>query len=395
MDDEQASIRRRFAEAIFLIAAGVRKREELFCSDSHRYPYADELRSGIEKFVALHMQYAENDQIRYALTEGLSESSFIRSHCTQDLATWVEGWSPAAKEALSDDSNLRFGPLVDVYGNFFSVTNDCEQLLASNGNGDLADLHEFQAYTMLKAGGQNGYVFGRKFLITHPILTYDDLSLIRSGNLSSIDAESPAQIDESGIDPNWFYDLVKLAYESAPNDARICPACGWTMTRQRLQTMCMSVECAKGVDATSFERLPKLAPDSLRLRRGIMRFIAKPGKLELEIARNVQKTGLAFELWPAFDSCDILVTLPDGRTIAIDAKDHKNIDRLTRDIQKDTMKDALNAAMAIYVVPRSTPPKRLETANAALKNKPGHACTTLPQLNRLLKHEQENQHAGK
>lgn len=391
--DEQATLKERFSEAAFLIASGLRKREELFSIDPHRYPYTHDLRFGIAKFAALHMQYASDDHTKLALLDSLSESRFIRSYCTNDLVTWIDGWHPAAREALADEPRLEFGPLADVGGDFFSITDDCEELLMSNGNGNLSDLHEHQVYSMLRASGQNGYTFGRAFLITHPILSYDELSCIRAGNLTAIDIGPLSQSDGYDINPIWLHSLIELAYESVPGNVRICPSCGWTMTLQQLQPICLSADCAKGIDAETYKKLPEPTLGALRLKRGVMRFIAKPGKLELEIAQRVHNVNLPFELWPQLDLCDIFISMPDGRTIAIDAKDHKNLDSLVRQIKKDPMKEALQASTAIYVVPADTPAKRLKAANTALEDAPGCLCMTPSQLTKLLKREQGDRNA--
>lgn len=87
---ESTQLRTRFLETVLLIAAGLRKREELFATNSRRYPYCNELRLGIQRFAALHAQYAEDNQVLRNLLDGLSESSFIRAWCTRDLSTWIE-----------------------------------------------------------------------------------------------------------------------------------------------------------------------------------------------------------------------------------------------------------------------------------------------------------------
>ena len=151
--------------------------------------------------------------------------------------------------------------------------------------------------------------------------------------------------------------------------------------------MCLDARCTAHVDAEEYKTLPDVPPNSYRLRRGVMRFIAKPGILELQIARKVQAFGLPFELWPHLDTCDILITLPGGHTIAVDAKDHHDIDRLVRSIESDDMRDAMAASEAIYVVPADTPPPRRRAANRRLAHKPGYSIKTLRELTQHLKTE--------
>ena len=162
----EAELRTRFIEPVFLIAAGLRKREELFAANPRRHPYCNELRLGIQRFAALHAQYAEDNQVLRNLLDGLSESSFIRAWCTRDLSTWIEQWTPAAREELGDLECLELGPFAEVDGGFFNITEDCLEFLRLNGNGSTDDLHENRVYSMLRDAGQTAYVFRPQ--IPHP-----------------------------------------------------------------------------------------------------------------------------------------------------------------------------------------------------------------------------------
>lgn len=165
---ESTQLRNQFIEAVFLIAAGLRRREELFAANPRRYPYCNELRLGIQRFAALHAQYVEDNQALRNLLDGFSESGFIRAWCTRDLSTWIEQWTPAAREELGNLECLELGPFAEVGGGFFNITGDCLEFLRLNGNGSTDDLHENRVYSMLRDAGQAAYVFGRKFLILHP-----------------------------------------------------------------------------------------------------------------------------------------------------------------------------------------------------------------------------------
>ncbi len=384
-DRELAQLRTRFIEAVFLIAAGLRKREELFAANPRRYPYCNELRLGIQRFAALHAQYAAGSQTLLELLDGLSESSFIRTWCTRDLSTWIEQWTPAAREELGNLECLELGPFAEVDGGFFNITEDCLEFLRLNGNGSTDDFHENRVYSMLRDAGQAAYVFGRKFLILHPTLSWEERTAAAHANLVALEVDRLDQGEMAHIDGTWVQELIDTAYERAPLGLKVCPVCGWTMSLHGLRPMCLDAHCTAHVDAEEYKTLPDVPPNSYRLRRGVMRFIAKPGILELQIARKVQALGLAFELWPHLDVCDILITLPDGHTIAVDAKDHRDIDRLVRSIELDNMREAMAASEAIYVVPADTPPPQRRTANRRLANKPGYSCKTLLELTRHLK----------
>lgn len=379
----------QFTETAFLIAAGLRKREDLFLANPQRYPYCHELREGIQRFAALHLQYAQNDQAIRELLANLSESSFIRTWCTREISAWVEHWSPAARLELRTLDCMKLGPLAEVSGSFFSITEECEDLLRLNGNGSLDDLHELQVFDMLKSAGQAAYVFGRKFLILHPMLSWDEHSAIMRADITMLGPDPLDQGELQRISETWLKELVGIAYEQVPQGLKTCPVCGWTMSLHGLRPMCLTAACTAHVDAERYDTLPDIAPNSFRLRRGVMRYIAKPGALELHIARSIQKLGLPFELWPHLDTCDILVTPPGGRTIAVDAKDQRNLKLLARNIEADNMLKATGADEAVYVIPADTPVARRRSANRQLMNRPGHSCKTPHELTQFLKHEME------
>ncbi len=293
---EFSQLRPQFLETVFLIAAGLRKREELFAANPRRYPYCNELRDGIQRFAALHAQHAGSNQTLLELLDGLSESSFIRAWCTRDLSTWIEQWTPAAREELGNLECLELGPFAEVGGGFFNITEDCLEFLRLNGNGSTDDLHENRVYSMLRDAGQAAYVFGRKFLIMHPTLSWEERAAAAHANLAALKPDQLDQGEMAHVDGSWVQELIDTAYERAPLGLKVCPVCGWTMSLHGLRPMCLNARCTAHIDAAEYETLPDIPPNSHRLRRGVMRFIAKPGALELQIARKVQALGLSFEL---------------------------------------------------------------------------------------------------
>lgn len=378
--EDPARLRTQFSETVFLIAAGLRKRGELFMENPQRHPYCHELRDGIQRFTALYMRCAQNDEARLELLNNLSESGFIRTWCTRDLSTWVEQWSPAAREALGNLGCLELGPLAEASGNFFNITEECEEFLRLNGNGDADDFHEFQTYSMLRDAGQAAYVFGRKFLILHPTLSWEERTAVMRSDLSLLGPDPLDQGEMKLVDGAWVRGLIEVAYERVPLGLKVCPVCRWTMSLHGLRPMCLDAQCTAHVDADEYKALTDVPPNSYRLRRGIMRFIAKPGALELQIAHKVKTLGLPFELWPHLDTCDILIKLPHDRSIAVDAKDRRDIDRLVRSIETDSMREAMAANEAIYVIPTDTPPPQRRAANLRLASKSGCSLKTLREL---------------
>ncbi len=112
-----------------------------------------------------------------------------------------------------------------------------------------------------------------------------------------------------------------------------------------------------------------------------------PGKLELAIAEAAAGLGLKYEMWPLKDTCDILIHLPDGRQLAVDAKAYGRAERLAREIEDDTGIAQMCADEVAYVVPdqveRDHPGYRA-LCNAVLRGKTGYSCETLRNFSKRL-----------
>lgn len=378
-----------FSAAVHLIAFGLHKREDYYAKNHSRCPYNTDLQLGIQRMAALTMRHG-NKAAKTELLSNMAESNFIRAYCTQDISAWIENWNPAAQEALKEEPCLALGPLVDVSGRYFSLTEDCEELLAYSEE-NLEDLHERKVYNHLKAGGQVGYVFGRKLLILHLTLTGSEYGLLCAGNYPALDASFQGTEGIESISIEWLSELLEIAYEPAPLDSKRCPTCGWTMELWGKQPMCLAPDHTRGITAQDFDRLTTIEPGSYRLHRGVMRCIGAPGALEFQIAHTVESLGLPFEWWPQLDTCDIFITLPDGRTVAVDAKDYKRMSSLAARIAEDNMREILHASKGVFVVPNEISERSLRTVREALRNKQGYFCTTVNGLANMLTKEMEKE----
>ena len=87
------------------------------------------------------------------------------------------------------------------------------------------------------------------------------------------------------------------------------------------------------------------------------------------------------------DTCDILIHLPDGRQLAVDAKAYGRAERLAREIEDDTGIAQMCADEVAYVVPdqveRDHPGYRA-LCNAVLRGKTGYSCETLRNFSKRL-----------
>lgn len=367
--DSNSYVRRRFNEAVFLIAVGLIEKDELYERSPHSYPYSSSFRHGLSIFAALCAQYAAGNAT--CIPNGLSESRFIRDYCTRGVEGWVEGWTQEAKAAVQQDDTHLVGALAYVNDGIFVPTDECLDLVLHAERDVVGAYQERKVYEFFRAGTQEQYVLGRKFLIEHPILSWDAFAAARTGRCDF------GQGSLSSNDLDWIAELLEMAYEEAPWETSVCPTCGWTMTKRDKQVRCSSPACC---DPTPhFESLEKVPRGYCRLLKGVMHYIASPGKVEMLVANKAAELGLPFELWPKKDACDVLITLPNGTRLAIDAKAYGSPRRLAEKIRGDRTADVVGANEVIYVVPDNAEAKHpgyCAICNRVLPRSKGYSCCT-------------------
>ncbi len=349
---ESQDIERRFGQVVLFIAAGLREKDELYDTASagganaHGYLYSPVFRHGLNMFAALCAECCDDPA---SALRGLSESSFIRDYATRDVRLWVSRWRPEAQAALSASSALEVGPLVELEGGYFCPTQECDEVLRFAEADLLGASQERAVYEFLREGTQGQYVLGRRLLVRHPILTWDEMSELKTLRFDfagdALDKGEAAQVDSA-----WMAALLDLAYEPVPSGMKVCPTCGWTMAMRGKQAHCVTHACAKTLPA-DFSSLKDVLHDAFRLCKGVMRYICAPGKLEVDIAKGAHDLGFEFELWPEKDTADVMIVVPDGRRIAVDAKAYGSAERLAREIRDDFAFARLGADEVVYVVP--------------------------------------------
>lgn len=324
-------IANRFETAVFLIAYGIAEKDGLYEADPHRYPYSQAFRHGMNILAALCAECSDDAE---ELLPTFNESDFIRNSAASDVREWTARWRDECREAVEGCRSIEIGPLASLDGDYFAATSECYEVLRFAENDLLGGHQERRVYEFLRAGTQEQYVYGRRMLIRHPLLTWNEYVRIKTG-LALGDPDPLDQGEADTIDPVWLQEFVSMAYEPVPGAAKVCPNCGWTMTMRGKQPHCSSATCAKAVTG-DFDKLDSVAHDAFRLSRGVMHYISSPGKLELAIAEAAAGLGLKYEMWPLKDTCDILIHLPDGRQLAVDAKAYGRAERLAREIEDDT-----------------------------------------------------------
>ncbi len=380
---QSGEVAQRFDEAVYLIAAGLVEKELLYEEDPDSYPYSATFRHGLAMLAALSVECCQNPA---SFLSGLSETSFIRGYASKEVRQWVCGWSDEALGKLSRSKYLELGPLAVVDGGYFCPTRECHEVLRLAEGDLIGGYQERKVYEYLRESSQELYVLGRLLLVEHPILTWDECMDIKTGRFD-FSTNPLCQGEDRFAEPGWLKGLLDLAYEEAPANAKVCPNCGWTMSLHGRQPYCITPDCIKELPS-DFAGLPDVEHDAFRLLRGVMHYICAPGRLEVAVANKARGLGLAYELWPEKDTADVLITGPDGRRLAVDAKAYGSAERLAQEIRDDAGISRLEADEVVYVVPNEVQrqqPGFCFACNEVLRGKRGYSCCTLRELSRRLR----------
>lgn len=286
-------IANRFETAVFLIAYGIAEKDGLYEADPHRYPYSQAFRHGMNILAALCAECSDDAE---ELLPTFNESDFIRNSAASDVREWTARWRDECREAVEGCRSIEIGPLASVDGDYFAATSECYEVLRFAENDLLGGHQERRVYEFLRAGTQEQYVYERRMLIRHPLLTWNEYVRIKTG-LAQGDPDPLDQGEADTIDPVWLQEFVSMAYEPVPGAAKVCPNCGWTMTMRGKQPHCSSATCAKAVTG-DFDKLDSVAHDAFRLSRGVMHYISSPGKLDCRGDAHLPELGSVVALPP-------------------------------------------------------------------------------------------------
>lgn len=328
---DAAWMRKTFA----LIAKGLVEKEQLKKNEPARYPYSRALQHGINMFLAASHQAGGVQEV----TQFANEAAFLARFASKPIAEWFEEWDSEAVKTL----NLQEEPFYDCgafayqrSGNLYSPSSECYEYLDLQDSNIMQGTDERVLYEKMIVLEQEKYCRIRRSLIEHPILTIEE----KRGLLSAL-ADDPAASDAVGF-----------AYEKVPEDCYRCPSCGWTMTRGKYGMLCHSPHCTDTIpDLTDAMKLETSDDGPFRLKKGIMRYFAAPGKLELAIAEFCKKKAIPCELWPQMDRYDAELYFPDGEVWAIDAKMYRNPLMLRAKIQQDNGFPEGDYAKGYFVIP--------------------------------------------
>lgn len=316
--------------AISLITVGLCEKERE--KQRGEYCYSKRLIHGINIFQSLNYKY--NPQ-GFDFNK-MHEQSFIEYYAVQPVKQWFSGWENMEGLELEKQGFYYMDALVGDSGfHTFHVNDDCEDYIEYVEKDIVAGIEQRAVYDCIKALSQNDYIKLRKYFIEHPVIKLEQLR-----ELKLIYAEKDIALL-----------AIENAYEEIREDCFVCPKCGWTLQKEKIGMRCQSRSCSEEKYISGeLISIPGEA-GMLRLKRGVMKYICVPGKLELEIYNYCNKYKVPNELWPEMDKYDIGITFADGETWAIDAKAIKEPQFLKENIIRDGGFPAGDYKRAYYVIP--------------------------------------------
>lgn len=358
-------------KAIALIAKGIVEKDHLLEKQPNRYPHSKKLQHGINMFLYASLRWGGvgEDIFEYA-----DESKFLQKYAKIPVAQWFEEWDSKVCSQLDLENQPFYGYEALAYyrkrTNRYMPSEDCVVFLETQEANIIEGTDEYALYEKIIRLSQEEYCLVRRFIIEHPIMTIDD----RRDILFRLAGNQIAK------------EAINTAYEPFQEKGYRCPICGWTMTDGSFGPICHSEYCTKTTPfLTDIIKVDGTEETVYRLKKGVMRYFAQPGKLELDIVDFCEKKKLTWELWPQKDKYDVEISFPDGAVWEIDAKAYRNPIALRSKIENDNGMQEGDYQRGYFVIPTDyTKGNRQYTAivNRGLDalHQPNVRCITMQQL---------------
>ncbi len=360
-------------KAFAFIASGLVEKEKLLKESPNQYPYSKNLQRGINMFLAacLDIGHLGKNVFKYA-----DESSFLSRYISKPIREWFEDWDQDV--LVQHEINLQpfyaYGPLAyrrsknDIY----TATEECAEFLSTQEINIIEGTDERALYEKIIQLSQDDYCKVRKYIIQNPIITVDDRRTFLLEYADNANAKEAF---------NLAYELFEETYTS-------CATCGWTMTEGIYGYSCISEHCLEHMPAITDEmKVDASMKPIYRLKKGIMRYFAQPGKLEMEIAKFCEKKNLEYIMWPQKDRFDIEICFKNGEIWEIDAKAYRNPVSLCAKIKNDGGFPTGNYKFGYYVVPTEYTANKsnyTSVVNKVLTQQPNVKCVTLASIKRKI-----------
>lgn len=374
---DAAFMRKTFA----LIAKGLIEKEQLLQKEPTRYPYSKALQHGVNMFLTASQQAGCQATAQYA-----DEASFLAHFITRPIFDWFSEWNPDVIDKLKLQEEPFYSYEAFAYqrsGNMYTPSSECYEFLETQDNDIMDGTDERTLYEKMIILDQEMYCKVRRYIIENPIISLEDRRVM---SLELIDNQAAR-------------DAFQFAYEEITEDSYRCPCCGWTMTQGKYGYSCYSSHCADTIpELTDEMKLDTSAGGLYRLKKGVMRYFAAPGKLELDIVAFCEKKKIQWALWPQMDRYDVEIQFSDGEIWEIDAKAYRNPIALRTKIQNDNGFPEGEYTRGYFVVPGEyTVNQRNYTSiiNRALADQKNVKCVTLRSLKTEITRKEASCHEEK
>jgi len=359
---DTAFMRKTFA----LIAKGLIEKEQFLQKEPTRYPYSKTLQHGVNMFLAASQWAGCQTIAQYA-----DEASFLAHFITKPIQEWFNEWNPEVIDRLNLQEEPFYAYDAFAYqrsGNMYTPSADCYEFIETQDSDIMDGTDERLLYEKMRTLDQETYCKVRRYIIENPIITLEDR---RAMSLDLTDNQAAR-------------DAFQFAYEEITEDSYRCPHCGWTMIPGKYGYSCHSTHCTDTIpELTDEMKLDASTGDLYRLKKGVMRYFAAPGKLELAIVAFCEKKKICWALWPQMDRYDVEIQFSDGEIWEIDAKAYRNPIALRTKIQNDNGFPDGEYARGYFVIPSEyTVNQQNYTAivNRILENQKNVKCVTLQSL---------------
>lgn len=361
-------------KAFAFIAKGLVEKGELLKATPNRYPYSRNLQKGMNMFLAACWELGGFRDIVFKYAD---ESSFLSQYICKPICEWFDDWDQNVLIRLKIDEQpfYEYGPFACKRGkaDYYTVTEECLEFLSTQESNIIEGTDEHALYEKIIQLTQDDYVKVRKYIIEHPVVSIENKRAFLSDY----------------VDNSIAKDAFDLAYEIFEERYTICPSCGWTLVEREYSLSCISEYCLEHLSEIPAEAWMDASSNPVfRLRKGVMRYFAQPGKLEMEIAKCCIEYSIDYSLWPQKDKYDIEIRFSDGETWEIDAKAYHNAISLCSKIKKDGGFPSGDYKYGFYVVPTEyTKNKNNYTTivNKVLMDQPNVKCVTLATLKKKIK----------
>jgi hypothetical protein len=191
-----------------------------------------------------------------------------------------------------------------------------------------------------QAAAQHLYVEVRSFLITHSWITLDQLREQLRATMKAL--------------AEFYEEMPSLSLDQIP----VCDRCGLLVRRGGKWRGIKPSYCADHGAGSPYIRMIRNVPQLYRLKGGVQLRTFIPGRVELALFTFADSLHAQYpeymlppERYPGLDTYDLRLSFADGDIWAVDAKDHRNPERLAKSIRLPYGEGDLNYSHCFYVIP--------------------------------------------